>query len=463
MKIEYVNFQLQELDNRYVDPTNLKIGQCIRARVHQMMNDIIMLEIGKGQFLEARTNVPVNIKNNEVVYFEIKEIDGNKVMMKPITGTKEHIDAGEKNIAGVLEKFNMKPSQENIELVKQFIQHEIPVTKKNIMQMHQLQWHFKTLETLLNSKSIHLNGEELQQDIRDLLKTLLQSEKKHFNKEFNRMHKENTDGPLAMEPKMQRANMNIHDMNVEKLIFLLKNDLKLNANNATNLNNILLKEYGIAKQVEDLTTLLQSNRETMKLGESIEAIFGKLHNMISDKRFEPHGLIKELYIKLEFIKQVVEDMQIKESKEIVGIAASLKDSLDFMSKLNQAQTYLQIPILLNNEHKSIELFIAKDGKNKKKKNSKDMNILIALDTKNMDKVQVLLEIKDKTITCNFHVVTEEVQKSFIQHEAVLKDTLRRLGFSSVTVKYRISNVEENILHMEKTKELGKVNFIDMRV
>ncbi|WZL74826.1 DUF6240 domain-containing protein [Clostridiaceae bacterium 35-E11] len=463
MKIDYANFQLQQLEKSYVDFTNLKVGQYIKARVHKLMNDIIMLEMGDGKILEAKTNASVNLGSNEVVYFEIKEVNGNQVIIKPITQTKKPIDTAYKNITGVLEKFNIQPSKENIELVKRLIQHQIPVTKKNILQIQQSQWNFKTLETMLNVKSINLNSQNVHQDIGEVLKELLHSEKNHFNQEVNMVNEENINSALNMRPKIDQPLINIQNMNIEKLIFLLKNDLKLNINNATNLNNILLKEYDIAKQVEDLTVLLQSDKETMKLGESVETALVKLQHMILDKKFVPHELIKELYIKLEFIKQAVEDMQIKEGKKILNLTISLKDSLDFMSKLNQAQTYFQLPILLNNKHKNIELFIAKDRKNKKRINPKDITILIALDTKNMDKVSVLLEIKDRTIICSFQVIAEKIKKSLVEQEKILKDTLLRLGFSNVSIKYRISSAEENIFNIEDTKELMKVNFIDVRV
>ncbi|MCT4618594.1 MAG: hypothetical protein N4A62_04315 [Marinisporobacter sp.] len=483
MKINHGNYNLGFLGN---DKQTLKIGQMIKGRIQQILNDVLLIEMENGKLLEAKSNIPIEAQKNDVLKFQVKSIDENQILIQPIIEElreKGEISTAEKKIINLLESLNVKSGQEEVELVKKLIVNEIPVSKEILNNIIQSKGSFEIMETLLNNKTNSLTEDMVTENIQKVLKNLLKVEGHTKGDEYREPENvkklgikdaglletqknimENGKQKLSHD-KIVHSNINIHDMNFEKIIFLLKNNLKVNMLNITNVNNILLKDFTITKEMDQLIEVLYENKETAHLGKGLEQIFSKLKDMILEKKFEPGEMIKEMHVKLELVKQSIENINSKEQGDALNNIANLKNSLDFMSKINQFQTYFQIPIFLNDERRNLELYISKDDKNRKKINPKDVKILVALDTKTMDKVQVLIEIKDKNITCNFKVTTDETKKKLIAFEKDLKEVLTGLDFKGMNMKYSVGNVGNNILEEDLTKKQvdKKIRFIDLKV
>ncbi|MCT4606702.1 MAG: hypothetical protein N4A64_11480 [Marinisporobacter sp.] len=483
MKINHGNYNIGFLGN---DNQGLKIGQMIKGKIQQILNDVLLIEMENGKLVEAKSTIPIEAQKNDILKFRIKAIDENQIMIQPITEEvkeKGAIDTAENKIVNLLESLNVKSGKEEIELVKKLIVNEIPVNKEILDNIIQSKGSFEKIETLLNNKPNSVTQNMITKDIREVLKTLLKLEVHTKENEYNEFQKVKELGIKSsngletqkniMEKEHQKlfdhktvhSNINIQDMNFEKIIFLLKNNLKMNMLNMTNINNILLKDFTITKEIDQLIEVLYENKETAHLGKSLEQIFSKLKDMILEKKFEPGEMIKEIHVKLELVKQSIENISSKEQGDALKNIANLKNSLDFVSKINQFQTYFQMPIFFNDERKNLELYISKDDKNRKKINPKDVKILVALDTKTMDKVQVLIGIKDKNITCNFKVTTDETKKMLLAFENDLKEALKLLDFKGISMKYVVGNSENNMIGQELTKKEidEKIRFIDLKV
>ncbi|QZY56617.1 hypothetical protein [Crassaminicella profunda] len=484
MKINHGNYNFGFLGKNNQE---LKVGQMIKGKIQQILNDVLILELENGKLLEAKTNIPIEAQKNSILQFQVKSIYENQITIQPMIEElqhKEEISTAEKKIIDMLKALNIKSGEEEVELVKKLIVNEIPVNKENLENIIQSKTSFEKMETLLNDKSIISNEKMLNENIREVLKNLLNVEdvmkenessnpenaKKLATKDSNllemkkniieKVHEELFNGKIA-----HSKNINVHNMNFEKIIFLLKNNLKLNISNVTNINNLLLNDFTITKQMDELVGALYKNEETISLGKSLENIFSNIKNMILEKKFEPVEIMKEIHIKLELAKQSIENISSKDKGDILNNITNLKNSLEFVDKLNQFQTYFQIPIFLDDEKKNLDLYISKNHKNKKKINPKDVKILVALDTKTMEKIQVLIEIKDKNITCNFKVKTDEIKKKLLAFENDLKETLKLLEFKGITTKYVVSNIEKNIIDEDFNKKemTKKIRFIDLKV
>ncbi|QEK12289.1 hypothetical protein FQB35_07815 [Crassaminicella thermophila] len=449
MKINLSKQSFKALENNNQDFTSLKIGQLIKTKINKVKNDGLIIELGNGKLLYAKTTFPMNYNENQVVQFRVKEINENQLIIQPIQERLNKDETTERKIISILKEFDIKPEKEKIELVKKLIVNKIPVSKENIIKIANSKVDFERVETLFNSKAIEINEKILNDDIRKVLKNLLKVE-------FD-------SGDLKNSNKQTNfKNINIKNVNFEKIIFLLKNKLTINISNITNLNNLLMKDFTVTKQTEELINLLYKNDQTMHLAKGVEALSLKIKNMIFKKTFKPQEVIKEMHIKIELIKQVVENIDSKERNQILNSITNLKNSLDFINKLNEFQTYMQIPIVLNDEKKNLDLLISKKDRNKKKIDPKDVKILVEINTKNMDKVKVLIEIKEKNIICNFKVTTEKIQKKISKFEKYLKDALILLGYEQINMRYAVVE-DRNIVFDFNDENLNEINTINLKV
>ncbi|MDK2917371.1 MAG: hypothetical protein PWQ37_104, partial [Candidatus Petromonas sp.] len=138
--------------------------------------------------------------------------------------------------------------------------------------------------------------------------------------------------------------------------------------------------------------------------------------------------------------------------------------IDFINKLNQNITFIQIPININNSFHNLDIFISRENKKSKKINKNDTNIFISLDTKNLDLVQILIKIKDKNIYLNFRLKHEFVRELISNLEERLSSKLRDLGFNNVFFKYNLSNKEMNLTNLPSLlNENFKFSNLDLRV
>ncbi|TCO79967.1 hypothetical protein [Marinisporobacter balticus] len=485
MRISQSNYNLQVQGNNEQGLIGFKTGQIMHAKIQKIINDVLFLEMANGKIVEAKTTIALDYQENAVLKFKVKEMNEKQITIQPIIENpdKEETTAPvEKKIINLLKTLDIKSGKEEITLVKQLLANEIPASKENLLKMIQIKSDFEKMESLLQDKTINMNEKILNENIRLVLKNLLkdgdvfkekqsnvlfQNERSSSNKELMHTEIKKNGSNLTQEGTTREntnlKNVNIHNVNFEKIIFLLKNNLSVNISNITNINNLILKDDTVGSKIDNLVELLYKNEETSNFGKNIDGLFLKIKHMILEKKFEPQEIMKEIYIKLELVKQGIGSLNPKNGEEILNNITNLKNSLDFINKMNQFQNYLQIPIFLDNEHKNLECFISKDDKNGKKINPKDVKILVALDTKTMDKVQVLIDIKDKNITCNFKVIADEVKQILLKFENQLKDALMFLGFTQVNTNYAVSNIEGNILGIDNDQNSKKINCIDVKV
>ncbi|WP_129596890.1 hypothetical protein [Anaerophilus nitritogenes] len=475
----------------------LKVGQIIQGKICEILEDMIMLKMSNGKMLSAKLEVGLSVEVEELLKFQVKEANENQILLKPIVEGQNNIENETENkIMDVLKSFGMKATKEEISLIQTLIKNEIPVTKENVTSFMQMKGAFQKMEQMpidLFSKDLNIE-EPILEVFKNIIKSqndsLEQSNTKNLienkeilennsfienkdsigNKNFME-NKENTDHKASLqkqdtpknllqnEESIKYKDIGIKNMNDEKIVFISKNNLDINLGNAIQLNRILYKDNPMGKQINDLIKNLYENEKTTPLAKEIENILGKIKNMVETKDFKPQEILKELYVKLESIKSTVEGFDKKEG--ILNQIDQIKDGLDFMNKLNQSQTYMQIPIPIDKEYQNIDLLIVKDNKSKKKIDPNHVKLLISLDTKNMGQVRTLIDIKEKNITCNFKLIEEKMKEIFFKNEDQLKESLKTLGYHSIYVQYGILN-EESIVG-DSTPSKKFTNFIDMKV
>ncbi|MBF8984300.1 hypothetical protein IZY60_12200 [Lutibacter sp. B2] len=468
-------------------------------------------DLGSSQFKEG------SIQQN------IKEIEMQ--VMEEMMSSKEGNFEGK--ILDLLKKLEINPQKEIIILVKKLMNNKMPITKANIISILNAKYSFEQLEELLDNVFMNLSDEEFEMDIKTLFRKLLKessqsddcihdkeemdevdekvTQKKNnlkqipnkkesqiFNKkgdttsfeantkvehtELNRMNnkmninKEDTEkvninkenNSNVNKDKVSVDKINIDKMDFDKIIFMLQHKMKVNLMNATNINNIINKDNTLTDQFNSLLKLLDDSGVDLEIIKELKNIHMELKDSKKVKLPIAENL-KKIYSTLNSIETFLESVNNTKKGTITNEIVNLKSSLDFINKINQFQTYFQMPVMINNEMKNLELFIEHKKNKKKKLNPKDIRIFIALDTNNLDYVHALIEIKDKDITCNFRFVTDDAKLIVKKYEKILMDALKKYDFQRVNLNYVVSQDKMSILNIESNDANSTLYSIDLKV
>lgn len=150
--------------------------------------------------------------------------------------------------------------------------------------------------------------------------------------------------------------------------------------------------------------------------------------------------VEDLYQKI--LKQADAAVQImkdagRDNPEIMKSASNLNDNVNFMNQLNQAVTYIQIPLLMNNKSAHGDLYVYTNKKSLKEKDG-NLSALLHLDMENLGPMDVYVAMTNGTNVKTNFIMQDEATLDFIaEHIELLNDRLTKKGYNmstNVTVK-----------------------------
>ncbi|HHY91296.1 MAG TPA: hypothetical protein GX503_06480 [Clostridiales bacterium] len=449
------------MENVFLDGIDLKEGQVFEARILKMMEDRILLELGNGKQIEAKTTIPFRSDDlSSVFYFTVKEAKENTILIRPATQSEVDVNLQTKEetrLMEVLKSLDLKPDKEKVQLVKELIKNNIPITKEIVQNLYQSKLLFNKIADGIQSGTVSVFKEDLNKDVPELIQDILRKLNHGQSRDVG------AEGPELLPSSESSANQPvnkmIHIQNIDfaKLIFLFKNNIPINLENLSHLNHIVLREKGIAKQIFHLLDLLHQHDETSHLAEEMIDTFKNIKSALLEKQFQPEQIMKDIDIKLDLIKRKVEnasDSNIR-AEEILRNIEGLKKGIEFIRQfnhLNHSEFYLQLPIWLRHQLQDLDIYIYKNKKSSSHFNPKDCSILLILDTERLKRIKVFLKIREKSVECSFYTETEKIQDFIKKHQDVLKDNLSFLGFQQIHIRFFISSEQENVLNFQSGQE-----------
>lgn len=119
------------------------------------------------------------------------------------------------------------------------------------------------------------------------------------------------------------------------------------------------------------------------------------------------------------------------SESITSSLNQFSEQLDFMNALNQFLPYVQLPVKLNGEGQTGDLYVLA---NKKKLSEKNQQItaLLHLNMTELGNMDIFVKLKEKNITTNFTLEKEEIIDFLEAHMDELNARLEKRGFHSNT-------------------------------
>ncbi len=157
--------------------------------------------------------------------------------------------------------------------------------------------------------------------------------------------------------------------------------------------------------------------------------------------------VKKLYERLESKTQRLESLLNQAGLQETPLAQTVSEvrgNVEFMNQLNQAYTYVQIPLKMAGQNASGQLYVY-TSKRDLSDPDKELSAFLHLDLDNLGSTDVSVKMLRKKVDTKFYMETDEAFELVKAHMPELEERLRKKGFDA---KIYVEN------------EGKKVNFLD---
>ena len=234
---------------------------------------------------------------------------------------------------------------------------------------------------------------------------------------------------------------------------LMKNAMPLTLKEVRNLSFFLSNERQIGQQLDEILDLIDknNNHEVIKLSEELKKNLIKINRDIKDGKqigerpYEEFSrMLKELESKSSFLSS-------GERATLQKSAEKLLDSLELQLHLNREDTLLQLPLMMGDQLKNLQMYIMRDKKGSKKIDPKNMSVLLNFDTNNMGNVNIYVVVNYKNIVMKMGLANKEDQSLVESYSKELEKYLEDLGYDLKDLSFRIDE-DNHITSMIKETE-----------
>lgn len=143
-------------------------------------------------------------------------------------------------------------------------------------------------------------------------------------------------------------------------------------------------------------------------------------------------LYEKMESQLERIESIVK-VSGQESQNISQLAADIRNNIQFMNEINQAYTYVQIPLKLSGQNASGELYVYTNKKNLQA-GGEELSAFLHLDMDHLGSTDVSVRMRGKQVDTKFYFDNDETYNLVNAYVPRLEARLREKGYNcNVTV------------------------------
>ena len=217
------------------------------------------------------------------------------------------------------------------------------------------------------------------------------------------------------------------------------------------------KNLTVSDFLRTVSQLLSENNGMAS--QSIQKLFGSdaykslLRNvmeqqwLIRPEELKQEKKISQLYEKLEQQMKQVEDA-LKEAgvtkTRFPDTAAEVRGNIEFMNQLNQAYTYVQVPLKLSGQNANGELYVYTNKKNLRDPDA-ELSAFLHLDLEHLGSTDVSVKMQHRNVKTNFYMADDASYDLVEKYLPVLEQKLKDKGYQCT---------------ITMTKEEKKVSFGD---
>ena len=169
--------------------------------------------------------------------------------------------------------------------------------------------------------------------------------------------------------------------------------------------------------------------------------------LIQPEALKQEKKISQLYEKLEQQMKQVEDA-LKEAgvtkNSFLDTATEVRGNIEFMNQLNQAYTYVQVPLKLSGQNANGELYVYTNKKNLRDPDA-ELSAFLHLDLEHLGSTDVSVKMQHRNVKTNFYMADDASYDLVEKYLPILEQKLKDKGYQCT---------------ITMTKEEKKVSFGD---
>ncbi len=239
----------------------------------------------------------------------------------------------------------------------------------------------------------------------------------------------------------------------------------------------LRENTSTATFLQDVKTLLE-NQSGLEKESLKELLSGKAYRSILQKLTEDNWLVKpeeltkdkvkDLYHKLDSqmrqTETLLREMGLKDT-DLGKSVTDLKGNLQFMNEINQAYTYVQIPLQFQNQNAHSDLYVYTNKKNLADPDG-ELTAFLHLDMKHLGSTDVSVRMKGKVVNTKFYMEDDLSYELILKNAEILAERLEEKGFScsidAVQEKKEVDFVEDFLKQGQSAGKMVHRYSFDMR-
>lgn len=478
---------------------SLNSGQTLQGEVIKTEGQNISLLLQNSVELQAQLDVGLNVNPGKVMTFEVKSNQNGKLALRPLfTNT-----GSEHSAIKALDAASIPVTDRTLQMVDELMQRGMPINKQTLNKIFSQSNLYPEANVrdivLLNKLDIPVNQNTLEQ------LQLYQNNNQELTGQFSQISSEISN---VLEGLMQTADGNqIQDVEAFvqglKEIFLKGSDtgkqaevplanttnienesgtvsaktqdgmtLPLDNNEAINASKELPDELmkmgssqteSVAKELENLETLIKNG--VLKKEGGKEAVKNSLLELLkNDLLMEPVKLenpeyVKEYYSKLvdrmDSLENLLQNTIGKDGKNFEA-TAQVKNNVDFMNQINELYHYVQLPLKMNKEQATGDLYVYK---RKQARTGEDgtLTALLHLSMPTLGNMDIFLSLRGEQLNTKFTMEKEEMLDFIESHMDQLNERLIKKGYqANITVEASENTRQESVMERIMKEDKGIV-------
>ena len=169
--------------------------------------------------------------------------------------------------------------------------------------------------------------------------------------------------------------------------------------------------------------------------------------LLSPKEVVQKEKVEDFYKKLESkmgrLETLMQNAGIKDTP-ISQTLSDIRANVEFMNQLNQAYTYVQIPLKMTNQNASAQLYVY-TNKRDLQDPERELTAFLHLDLEHLGATDISVRMHKKQVSTKFYMDNDAAYDLIEAHMSVLEERLRQKGYSCT---------------IEVLNEGKKVNFVE---
>ena len=124
--------------------------------------------------------------------------------------------------------------------------------------------------------------------------------------------------------------------------------------------------------------------------------------------------------------------------ELAKAVQDIAQQVKFIDQLNSFTHFIQMPLMVNGEKTTADLYVFNDSKGQKRIDPNNATLFLSLSTAGIGRVETFVKLIGKSAEADFSLDTEPVAQGFSSHMTQLRDSLQAQGFTLVRTSARTS-------------------------